>query len=45
MVPVYKSVKSILKTGADRHQTLPEDEPELVLPTDHQNLRGSTYYH
>ena len=41
----YKSVKSILKTGADRHQTLPEDEPELVLPTDHQNLRGSTYYH
>ncbi len=41
----YKTVKSILKTGMDRQHTLPEDEPELVLPTDHQNLRGSSYYH
>ena len=40
----YKTVKSILGTGMDRQQALPDDEPELVLPTDHANLRGPTYY-
>jgi len=41
----YKTVKSILKTGTDQHRHMPEEEPELVLPTDHANLRGSACYH
>lgn len=39
----YQSVKSILKNGLDRQQTLEvEAEPE---PIEHPNIRGSDYYH
>ena len=39
----YQSVKSILKNGLDRQQTLDvEAEPE---PIEHPNIRGSDYYH
>ena len=41
--PSYKSVRSILVTGADR-RPLP-DSPELRLPFDHEGIRGSKYYH
>ncbi len=37
-----KSVKSILKHGLD-NQPLPEQQ-ELPLPTDHDNIRGPSYY-
>jgi len=39
----YKSVQSILKTGLDQ-QPLPE-QPKQQDPIDHQNIRGSHYYH
>ncbi len=38
-----KSVESILKHGLD-DKPLPEQQ-ELPLPTDHDNIRGSSYYH
>lgn len=38
-----KSVESILKHGLD-HQGVPEQE-ELAPPIDHDNIRGSSYYH
>jgi len=37
----YKSVKSILKTGLDRH---PIDEQKEVTPIEHENIRGDSYY-
>jgi len=39
----YKSIESILRLGLDRQ---PLAEPaEQALPEDHDNLRGSSYYH
>lgn len=44
-VSTYKSVASILKTGLDR-QPLPEAPgSQLPLPLNHENIRGSSYYH
>ncbi len=40
----YKTVKTILNTGTDRQRELPEEEPDLTLPPDHENVRGSAYY-
>jgi len=40
----YKSVMSILKTGLDK-QPLPKKPEQQKLPIDHQNIRGSDYYH
>ena len=40
----YKSIESILKHNLDQ-QPLPELEPEAALPDDHENLRGSDYFH
>ena len=40
----YKSIESILKHNLDQ-QPLPELEPEAPLPDDHENLRGSDYFH
>jgi transposase len=39
----YKSVESILKHGLD--QIDPVSEEEQVLPNDHDNIRGPSYYH
>jgi transposase len=39
----YKSIESILKHRLD-DQPLAE-QPELVLPEDHENIRGPSYYH
>ena len=39
----YKSIESILKNNLDL-QPLPEPEPDTLLPSDHNNLRGSDYY-
>jgi transposase len=39
----YKSVESILKHSLD--QLDPVDESEPALPNDHENVRGSSYYH
>ena len=39
----YKSIESILKHGLDK-QSVPEQQ-ELVLPEDHDNIRGPDYYH
>lgn len=39
----YKSIESILKHGLD-NKPLPE-QSELSLPTDHDNIRGPSYYH
>ena len=39
----YKSVESILKHGLDKTDPAPEIEPSL--PEDHNNIRGSSYYH
>ena len=39
----YKSIDSILRQGLDR-QTLPEQQ-ELSLSIEHDNIRGSNYYH
>ncbi|MNE76305.1 hypothetical protein D3C80_1725350 [compost metagenome] len=39
----YKSLESILRQGLDR---LPLAQQHLpLLPDDHANLRGSSYYH
>lgn len=39
----YKSIESILKHGLDKHP-VPEQQ-ELILPEDHDNIRGPDYYH
>ena len=39
----YKSIESILRRGLDR-QALPEQQ-ELDLAIEHDNIRGSDYYH
>ena len=39
----YKSIESILRQGLDR-QALPEQQ-ELSLSIEHDNIRGSHYYH
>ncbi|WP_448217154.1 hypothetical protein [Endozoicomonas sp. 2B-B] len=39
----YRSIGPILKNNLDQ-QSLPELEPDEVLPDDHENLRGSDYY-
>ena len=39
----YKSIESILKHGLD--QQAPEPQQELDLPQEHDNVRGSAYYH
>ena len=39
----YKSIESILKHGLDSQQADLFDEPEL--PQQHENVRGSGYYH
>lgn len=40
----YRSISSMLKNCLDQ-QPLPEPESETQLPEDHENLRGSSYYH
>ena len=39
----YRSIESILKNNLDQ-QSLPELEPDAVLPEQHENLRGSGYF-
>ncbi len=39
----YKSVHSILQNGLD--QKAPEPVQESILPDDHSNIRGPSYYH
>ena len=39
----FKSIESILKNNLDL-QPVPEPEPGVNLPNDHDNLRGSDYY-
>ena len=39
----YRSIESILKNNLDQ-QSLPELEPDAVLPERHENLRGSDYF-
>ncbi len=39
----YKSVESILKHGLDKTKPAPDTEP--LLPDDHDNIRGPSYYH
>ena len=39
----YKSVESILKHGLDEKQ--PESDTDPLLPDDHDNIRGPSYYH
>lgn len=39
----YKSIESILKHGLDKTEPAPDAEP--VLPDDHDNIRGPSYYH
>lgn len=39
----FKSVESILKHGLDNKPAL--EQEELALPLDHDNIRGSSYYH
>lgn len=38
----YKSVKSILQAGLDKHPII--KQKEVMLPIQHQNIRGSDYY-
>jgi transposase len=40
----YKSVESILKTGLDRKNLLPEQTKQPIQPILHPNLRGKQYY-
>ncbi len=40
----YKSIDSILRQGLDR-QSLPEQQQERELSIEHDNIRGSDYYH
>ena len=45
--PTRTSVESILKQGLDQHDTTEQattQQAELELD-DHENIRGSTYYH
>ena len=39
----YKSIESILKHGLDKKPLAEQTEP--VLPEDHDNIRGPSYYH
>jgi hypothetical protein len=39
----YKSIESILRQGLDR-KTVPEQQ-NLDLALEHENIRGSDYYH
>lgn len=39
----YRSVEAILKNGLDRKKTEPVQES--ILPDDHGNVRGPSYYH
>ncbi|MBL4821807.1 MAG: IS21 family transposase [Gammaproteobacteria bacterium] len=39
----YKSIESILEHGLDQQALAPQQE--LELPQDHDNVRGSSYYH
>ncbi len=39
----YKSIESILKLNLDKKPFT--EQTELPLPDDHDNIRGSTYYH
>ena len=39
----YKSIESILRKGLDRRALT--QQQELDLPIEHDNLRGSDYYH
>ncbi|MFT6309458.1 MAG: transposase [Halioglobus sp.] len=39
----YKSVESILKHGLDKLDPVADTDP--VLPDDHDNIRGPSYYH
>ena len=41
--PRYRTVATILATGADRVPLAEEPEPPAVLPT-HANIRGRAYY-
>jgi transposase len=38
----YKGVKNILDAKLDQVEA---EEPSTVIPTDHENIRGQTYYH
>jgi transposase len=40
----YKSVRSILEKGLDKHP-LPGSEEETTVPLNHENIRGTNYYH
>ena len=40
----YKSVASILALKRES-MPMPDDEPEEALVIDHENVRGSSYYH
>jgi transposase len=40
----YKSVESILKHGLDREE-LPGKSTPVLIPGDHENVRGRKYYH
>ncbi|HGN3019263.1 TPA: IS21 family transposase, partial [Pseudomonas aeruginosa] len=37
-------IKSILEKGLDK-QPLPENKPDLLSTLEHENVRGSKYYH
>jgi hypothetical protein len=39
----YKSIESILKHGLDSKPVVVEEES--ALPQQHENVRGSAYYH
>jgi len=41
----YKSIESILRKGLDRRPLPQQQELDLDLPSEHDNLRGSDYYH
>jgi transposase len=40
----YKSVRSILEKGLDKHP-LPGSEEDTTVPLNHENIRGTNYYH
>ncbi len=43
--PSYKSISSILQNGLDQSAP-PDTQPELpLLPPDHENVRGASYFH
>lgn len=39
----YRSVRSILLAGLDRHE-VPSADPPVALPQAHENVRGAAYY-